>query len=77
MENTGKSGQLLFIWLHVGADFNISGIENILDYVSLKQSFSNIVPVRQGARKCWKALDSESRQAWLAKNRTLKTYKAA
>lgn len=44
--------------------------------MSLKQSFSNIVLVRQGARKCWKALDSESRQAWLAKNRTLKTYKS-
>lgn len=76
-ENTGESGQLLFIWLPVGADFNISGIENILNGVSLKQSSSNIFLLRQGARKDWKALDSESRWAGLAKNRTLKLYKAA
>lgn len=77
VENTGESGQLLFIWLPVGADINISGIKkNILNCVSLKHSSSNIV-IQQGARNYWKASDSEWRWAWLAKNRTLKLYKAA
>lgn len=49
-ENAGESGQLLFIWLPVGADINISEIENTLNCVSLKQSSSNIVLLRQGAR---------------------------
>lgn len=52
-----------FIWLHVGVDFNISGIENALDCVLLKQSSSNIVLLRQSSHKYWKALNSESRQA--------------
>lgn len=54
-----------FIWLHVGVGFNISGIENALDCVLLKQSSSNIVLLRQSAHKYWKALNSESRQACL------------
>lgn len=59
----------LLIWLHVGVDLNTSGIENILDCVSLKHS-STIV-LRQDACKYQKTLTSEKRQAWLAKNRTL------
>lgn len=51
----------LLIWLHVGVDFNVSGTENILDRVSLKQSSSTIVLLRQGACKYWKALNSEQR----------------
>ena len=65
----------LLIWLHVGVDLNTSGIENILDCVSLKHSSSTIVP-RQDACKYWKTLTSEKRQAWLAKNRTLTVCEA-
>lgn len=67
MKTQGSLANSLFIWLHVGVDFNISGIENALDCVLVKQSSSNIVLLRQSAHKYWKASNSELRPACLPK----------